>query len=240
MEYIPIILAFGAAIGAIVGNTWDKTQTGTRKLTSSGRYAFALVALSLICSVVSTYQQRDQKQTEELEKKKIGKIIETEIDSSLVSLLAPFKALYEENKGAGYVDKNEITIEMMLDENALEAAQRTCFALRPKTFHSYPDSGTWNDIFRNEISSGLNRIDQLVDRYGMKMNADILDALHDLQADRNFSGYARPSVVCGDAAEKTKGALTPCIFGQAIGSHKQYLNMLSKIAHINHADTLVR
>ncbi|MDZ4252597.1 MAG: hypothetical protein U1A72_08480 [Sulfuritalea sp.] len=233
MEYIPIILAFAAAIGAIVGNTWDKTQTGTRKLTSSGRYALALVVFSLIYSGVSAYQQRDQKQTEELDKKKIGKIVATEIDRSLVSLLAPFKALYGENKGTGYVPEKEITIEMMLEESALEAAQRTCLALRPKTFYSFPDSGTWNDIFRNDISSGLNRIDRLVDRYGIKMNADILDAIHDLQANGYFSGYARPRVVRDSAAEKTKGALPPCVIGQAIGSHKQYLNMLDRIKQLN-------
>lgn len=232
MEYIPIILAFAAAIGAILGNTWDKTQTGVKKLTSSGRYALALVIFSLIYSGVSTYQQRDQKQTEELEKKKIGKIVATEIDRSLVSLLAPFKALYGENKGTGFVP---ISIEMMLDKNALEAAQNTCLALRPKTFYSFPDSGTWNDIFRNDISSGLNRIDRLVDRYGMKMNADILDALHDLQANGYFSSYARPRVV-----RKAKGSLPPCVIGQAIGTHKQYLNMLNKIEQLNHADTLVR
>lgn len=240
MEYIPIILAFSAALVAIVGNTWDKTQKGARKLTSSGRYALALVVFSLIYSGVSTYQQRDQKQAEELEKKKIGKIVATEIDRSLASLLAPFKALYGENKDAGFTPEREITIEMMLDESALEAAQRTCLALRPNTFYTFPDSGTWNDIFRNDISSGLTRIDRLVDRYGMKMNADILDALHDLQANGYFSVYAKPRVVRDSTSKKAKGALPPCVIGQAIGSHKQYLNMLNRIKKLNHADTLVR
>lgn len=240
MEYIPIILAFAAAIGAIVGNTWDKTQTGVRKLTSSGRYALALVVFSLIYSGVSTYQQRDQKQAEELDKKKIGKIVATEIDRSLANLLAPFKALYHENKGTGFAPDKEITIEMMLDESAIDAAQRTCLALRPKTFYTFPDSGTWNDIFRNDISLGLNRIDRLVDRYGMKINADILDAIHDLQANGYFSAYARPRVMRDSAADKTKGALPTCVIGQAIGSHKEYLNMLNRIKQLNHADTLVR
>lgn len=234
------MLAFAAALGAIVGNTWEKTQTGTRKLTSSGRYALALVVFSLIYSGVSTYQQRDQKQAEELEKKKIGKIVATEIDRSLANLLAPFKALYGENKGTDFIPEKEIAIEMMLDESALEAAQRTCLALRPKTFYTFPDSGTWNDIFRNDISSGLNRIDRLVDRYGMKMNADILDALHDLQANGYFGAYARPRVARDSTSEKTKGDLPPCVIGQAIGSHKQYLNMLNRIKQLNRADTVVR
>ena len=240
MEYIPIILAFAAGIVAIVGNTWDKTQTGTRKLTSPGRTALALVVFSLIYSGVSTYQLRDKTQTEELDKKKIGKIVASELDRSLVSLLAPFKALYGENKGIGYVPEKEITIEMMLERSALDAAQRTCLDLRPKTFYSFPDSGTWNDIFRNDISSGLNRIDRLVDRYGIKMNADILDAIHDLQANGYFSVYATPRVVRDSAAEKTHGNLPLCVIGQAIGSHKQYLNMLNRIKQLNHADTLVR
>ncbi|STR45176.1 hypothetical protein [Iodobacter fluviatilis] len=240
MEYIQVILAFAAAIVAIVGTTWDKTQTGARKLTTPGRFTLALVVFSLIYSGVSTYQQREQKQTEELDKKKIDKIVSTEIDRSLISLLEPFKSLYGEYKGIGYVPEKEITIEMMLDESALDAAQHTCLALRPKTFDTFPDSGTWNDIFRANISSGLNRVDRLVDRYGIKMNADMLDALHDLQANGYFSGYARPRVVHEGTIEKTKGSLPPCVIGQAIGSHKEYLHMLNRIMHLNHVDTLVR
>ena len=240
VEYIPIMLAFLAALGAIVGNTWDKTQTGTNKLTSSGRYALALIVFSLIYSVASAYQQRDQKQAEELEKKKLGKIVASEISKSLGDLLSPFVALYRENKGGAYIPGKEITIGMMLDESALEAAQNTCLELRPKTFYTIPDSGTWSDIFRNDISSGITRIDKLVDRYGTKMNSDILDALHDLQANGYFSAYARPRMLRDSSTKSKKGDLPPCVIGQAIGSHKQYLNMLDRIEALNRPDTIVR
>lgn len=71
------------------------------------------------------------------------------------------------------------------------------------------------------------------------MNADILDALHDLQINGYFSGYARPRLVRNSNAEKSRSALPPCVIGQAIGSHKQYLTMLKRIESLNQAEALI-
>lgn len=167
MEYIPVLLAFASGISAIIigsaWDTWDKTQVGIKKLTIPGRCALALIVFSLIYSAVSTYQQREQKQIEELEKRKLGKIVAVEISRSLESLLSPFRALYTENRSGNYMSEKGITIDMMLDDGILKAAQDTCLELRPKTFYSFPDSGTWNDIFHRDITLGITRIDQLVD-----------------------------------------------------------------------------
>lgn len=142
MEYIGSIFAFASALIAIVGNTWNKDEVGVRKLTRPGRLALVLVLLSLIYSVASVYHQRDQKQREELEKKKLGKIISTEIARSLAAIKSPFRSLYMENNGGKYIPGNEITLDLMLTGPMLEKAQRTCLELRPETFYSIPDSGT--------------------------------------------------------------------------------------------------
>src|SRR5574340_859642 len=143
MEYIPILLAFAAALVAIVGNTWDKNAVGLKKLTVPGRFTLALVVFSLIYSLGSVYQQRDQKQREDLEKKKLGKIINTEISKSLDAIASAFRHLYMENNGGKYIPEKDISLDLMLTEPMLEKAQHTCLELRPKTFYSIPDSGTW-------------------------------------------------------------------------------------------------
>jgi|APLak6261663543_1056040.scaffolds.fasta_scaffold04648_2 hypothetical protein len=239
MEYIPIFLAFASSIIAIRGDTWDKTQIGIRKLTGPGRNTLALVVCVLIYSIFSTYEQRDQKQAEELEKKNLGKIIAVEVDRSLKSLLSPFKLLYMENKGGDYIPEEKITFDMMLDDNMLKAAQSTCLQLPPKSFISYSEKGaTWGYFFHKDITAGLARLDQLIDRYAIKMNADILDAIHDLQANGYFSSYAK-SYVPWDPTKK-KSTLNPCMFGQVIGSHKEYLTMLKRIESLNQPEKLIR
>ncbi|NPE55551.1 hypothetical protein HLB25_19955 [Dickeya dadantii] len=239
MEYIPIILAFASALVAIIGNTWDKAESGLKKLTTAGRFTFTLIVFALIYSLVSTYQQRDQKQHEELEKKKLGKIINTEITKSLNAIASPFRSLYIENNGGKYIDDNDISFDLMLMEPMLEKAQRICLELRPKTFYSIPDSGTWNDIFRTHITSGIGRLDRLVDRYGVSMSVDMLDAINDLQVNGYFSGYAY-HVPRRDSSFKSKDAIPVCAIGQAIGVHKVYLEMLKRIETLNNSEKLVR
>lgn len=239
MEYIPILLAFAAALAAIIGNTWDKNEVGLKKLTVPGRFTLALIVFSLIYSLCSANQQRDQKQREDLEKQKLGKIINIEISKSLDSIASPFRSLYIENNGGQYIPGKEITFDLMLTESMLVKAQRTCLELRPETFHSIPDLGTWNDIFRSGITSGIGRLDRIVDRYGILMSAEMLDAIHDLQVNGYFSGYAYIPRR-RDSSEKPKNNIPPCVIGQAIGVHKKYLTMLKRIDSLNDSEKLVR
>lgn len=239
MEYIPIFVAFALAIVAIVGNTWDKNAVGVKKLTISGRWTFALLFVALIFSLFSAYQQRDEKQNQETEKKRLGTIINTEIAKSLTAITSPFRSLYMENKGGNYIPEEEITYDLMLADSMIEKAQNTCLELRPVTFFSVPDSGTWNDIFRAGITSGIGRLDRLVDRYGLSMNTEMLDAIHNLQVNGYFSGYAYTSARRKNSAA-SKDTLPTCVIGQAIGSHKEYLMMLKRIESLNVSEKLVR
>lgn len=239
MDYIPIVLAFATALVAIIGNTWNKNETGIKKLTTSGRWTLALIAVSLVCSVALTYQQRDQKQREEIAKKTLGKIVNFELSKSLESITSPFRQLYIENAGGKYMPDKDISFDLMLAEPMLEKAQHTCLDLRPKTFYSFPDSGTWNDIFRRGITYGIDRLDRLVDRYGSSMNADVLDAIHDLQANGSFSSYANSRPIHQDSKNNID-TLPPCSIGQVIGAQKQYLTMLKRIQSLNNSETLIR
>lgn len=239
MEYTPIIVGFASAVIAIIGNTWNNNAVGLKKLTIPGRLTFALVVVALIFSLFSTYQQRNEKQNQESDKKILGTIINTEIMKSLGAITSPFRALYIENTGGNYIPEKEITYDLMLSDLMIEKAQNTCLDLKPKTFSSVPDSSTWRDMFRSGITIGIDRLDRLIDRYGLSMNTEMLDAIHDLQVNGYLSGYAYTNIR-RKTSPASRDSLPPCVIGQAIGSHKQYLTMLKKIESLNASDKLVR
>ncbi|WP_127446522.1 MULTISPECIES: hypothetical protein [Xanthomonas] len=239
MEYIVIIVAFGSALVAILGNTWDRNASGADKLTWTGRVTLSLAVIAFIVSSWSVHQQRDEKKTQEIEKKKLGMIISGEITRSLDAITSPFRSLYMENNGGKHIDEKKITYDLMLADSMLEKAQDTCLELRPKTFYSFPDSGTWNDIFRSGITDGIGRLDKVVDRYGVSMNTEMLDAIQDLRVNGYFSRYAYTNPR-RNSSDVSKDAIPQCVIGQAIGSHKKYLTMLKRIDALNDGEKLVR
>lgn len=239
MDYIPIVLAFAIAFVAIIGGTWDKNRTGISKLTTPGRWGLFLISMSLVYSIVFAYQQRDREQVEELSRKTLGSIVSFELAKSIDSIASPFRALYIENTGGNYIPKEDISFDLMLAEPALGKAQDKCLELRPTTFSSYPDSGTWNDIFRQGITSGIDRLDRLVDRYGLSMNSSVLDAIHDLQVNGSFSSYAYFRPVSKKSQDSSE-FVPPCTIGQVVGAQKQYLDMLKRIHSLNDSKTLIR
>lgn len=239
MEYFAIIVAFGSALAAIVGNTWDRNANGIDKLTWTGRVTLGCAVAALIVSGVLAHQQRDEKKTQEIEKKKLDMIISGEITRSLDAITSPFRSLYKENSGGKYIEEEKITYDLMLVDSMIEKAQDTCLELRPKTFYSFPDSGTWNDIFRTGITNGIGRLDRVVDRYGVSMNVEMLDAIQDLQVNGYFSRYAYTNPR-RSSSDVSKDAIPQCVIGQAVGSHKKYLTMLKRIEALNDGEKLVR
>ncbi|WP_095094050.1 hypothetical protein [Pseudomonas sp. Irchel 3A5] len=239
MDYFVIIVAFGTALAAIVGNTWDRNANGIAKLTCTGRATLFFAVAALVGSGYLAYQQRDEKKSQEVEKKKLGLIISGEITRSLDAITSPFRSLYKENSGGLYIKDEKITYDLMLEDSMIEKAQDTCLELRPKTFYSFPDSGTWNDIFRSGITNGIVRLDEVVDRYGVSMNTEMLDAIQDLKVNGYFSRYAYTNPR-RNSSDVSKDAIPQCVIGQAIGSHKKYLTMLKRIETLNDSEKLVR
>ncbi|MFB9038329.1 hypothetical protein [Xanthomonas arboricola] len=239
MDYFVIIVAFGSALAAIVGNTWDRNANGIDKLTCPGRVTLFFAVAALVGSGYLAYQQREEKKTQEIEKKKLGMIISGEITRSLDAITSPFRSLYIENNGGILIKEEKITYDQMLVDSMIEKAQDTCLELRPKTFYSFPDGGTWNDIFRSGITNGIVRLDQVVDRYGVSMNTEMLDAIQDLRVNGYFSRYAYTNPR-RNSSHVSKDAIPQCVIGQAIGSHKKYLTMLKRIDALNDGEKLVR
>lgn len=130
-----------------------------------------------------------------------------------------------------FVEQNDIPIEALLTKENLEKAQAICFADRPITFHSIPDSGTWGNIFRTHISFGVRRLERLLDRHSGTIDSRLIGAIHDLIERGYFSSYAYSKPV----KDKSKDPTLPyCLVGQAIGVHKKYLEMVDNVIKANH------
>ncbi|MFS2222330.1 hypothetical protein [Pantoea sp. B65] len=245
MEIFAVILTFLLGVVAIVGNTWDSSKSGADKLTTSGRWTAVLLLVSVLVSGYSAWDKYDKDQQAEQQKQQLGKIISTEITSSLNEIAEPFRELYIDNStGDLTTDKKKISFDMLLNEAMLEKAQTTCLARRPKNVISFPDRGNWHEIFRQDISAGNARLSKIVDRYGVSMSSGMLDAINDLQVNGSFSGYANSSALDIPARQAAqaddKDIELQCAIGQPIGAYKQYLTMLKKIASLNQPDKLLK
>ena len=105
-----------------------------------------------------------------------------------------------------------------------------CLELRPTSFISFPDSGTWHDIFELGIYNGISRMERLLDRYSHQMDSTLLQKAHDLVENGNFSGYAHYR---GYSKDEEVDEKYKCFAGQIVDTHKQYLNMIKEIYKAN-------
>tara|TARA_R110001632_G_scaffold1368_8_gene5675 strand:- start:4246 stop:4971 length:726 start_codon:yes stop_codon:yes gene_type:complete len=241
MEYIPIMLAFFSACVAINGDTWNASESGIKKLTRIGWIALFLISITFIYSVTTVYSAREKKIEFETDKERISKIINFEITKSLRRILSPFRHIYADHSSI-YVPEEDITIQVLLEDINLKKAQGVCLQNRPKNIVTFPDSGTWNDIFRAKISSGIERLESLQNRYSQQMSSELLESIYHLVEDGHFSRYAwyRPIPISSEDTKNDKLISPTCIFSQMEGTHKEYLNMISRIYKANKSNVYQR
>lgn len=242
MEYMPVFLAFLSACIALKGNTWDASEVGIDKLTSNGKYALALIVFALIYSASTVYSAREKQFESERDNDRISKIIDYEVTKSIRSIIRPFRSLYMEYTAIGYIPDEDISLKILLEKNNLEKAQKICFELHPTIVISIPDSGNWHEIFRVGITSGINRLESLQVRYSDQMSSELLESIHNLIEKGYFSGYAwhKPTSMAGQKSDDESKSIPQCVFGQAIGAHKEYLTMIGKVYEANKSNIYQR
>ena len=161
LDFIPVLLVFAAGVTAIVGGTWDSTQSGVYKLTNPGRWTAVFLLCTTIYSAHTTYKNYELNKSKEAYKSNISSIISYEIDESLSALLSPFRSLYIEYNGGNYIPDKEITLEMLLLPVNIKKAQAMCLQNYPTSFTSSEGKLTWREIFRRDIKRGVNRLERL-------------------------------------------------------------------------------
>ncbi len=239
MEYVPVVIAFVLALVALIGDTYCKDAHGAKRLTSLGWITLVLIGASFVYSLYAAYAQREAVAKKRAGTALVAKVVHDEVHEGLRALLPPFRQLYIDNKNLGYVPEDSITIEKMLAPGVVNKAINTCLDSRPKTFTTIPDSGTWNNIFRINITSGIDTLNNVVTQYGKYASPELISAIHTLEAKGDMSSYAHwvpPKAAPIDAASP----LPRCFVGWPIGAYKQYLNMLQALQDANNANSAAR
>lgn len=234
-DYIPIIVAFGSGLLAIFGGTWDSTKSGFDRLTKTGRCTFFLLVASAIISVITTRHGIETKNRIKNHRNEIAIMVKDDIDISIDNLLYPFREVYIDINGGAFINLDEITIEMLLDDSFTSISERICLEDRPVHSYSIPDKGTWRDIFTAGISSGVTRLEQLRLLHSANINAEVMKSIRELLVNGPLTHFARsqykPDV-------NTNSKLPKCLISQGIGTHKEFISMIKKIHETSRRNVL--
>lgn len=188
MQLTLILFSAVLSVLALVGETWDSTQpTVLQKLTGLGKVTIVLIVFVTGISLCTTYQDNQKKMARE---KAVRSLITEQVDMSLDSILSPFRALYRDTHSTGYIDDNDVTFDLLLSPDTLQSFENVCLKLRPTTFYSVPDAGTWEDILQAGIGRGLLRLRRLVNTYAGQMDPTLQQRVHQLLDRGSFNHYA--------------------------------------------------
>src|SRR5574341_1248547 len=86
-DYIPSLVAFAAALVALVGKPkWDPKQRGLRRLTVAGRLTLALATIALLSSFALTWRAQQAADLRQTQQAKITRVAHTELRLALQDL----------------------------------------------------------------------------------------------------------------------------------------------------------
>lgn len=230
MDYILVGLTVLAGVVAIRGDTWDATKKNLReRLTGTGK---ATLVVLIATGLLSTWKQYADNREKADRDEAAKSVINYEIDRSLADILKPFRAMYRDTKNLGYTPDDSITLSMLLSQESLKNLQSVCLDMRPKTFFSIPDAGTWDDILDSDIKSGVNRLKHLVDVYAQQMEPTLLIAVHQFLNSGAFNhraiDFERTALDGGNTVPK-------CFANPAADTYKSYLEKIRVITELNGA-----
>lgn len=87
VHYIPSIVAFAAALVALIGKPkWDPEKRGLRRLTVTGRLTLALATIALLSSFALTWRAQEAADLRRAQQEKITRVAHTELRLALQDL----------------------------------------------------------------------------------------------------------------------------------------------------------
>lgn len=223
MDHIPAITGFAVAICAIFGNTWDRSKTGWRRFTKTGLITLTALALGVLVSVVATSQSNNRKEKIENHRNEVAQMIKDDIRIGINELLYPFRLIYEDIHMNGDV----ATIDMLLEEDNLKNSQEVCLDMRPAQITLIPDQGDWNAIFKDSITRGVSRLEQIRLMQNENLSSELMGSIRELLVEGPLTGYARDQ---RSKIVKKDRMIPDCFVGHAIGAHEKFLKMIKNIS----------
>jgi hypothetical protein len=103
MEYLLLMLSLTSALLGIVGNAWDNTKTGLKKITPLGGIVITVLLFSSILTIYSTYKKNK-------EFSNIKSLVYSKIELGIWDILSPFNFNGPVKDTAEYFSKIKDTV----------------------------------------------------------------------------------------------------------------------------------
>jgi hypothetical protein len=180
LDYLPSIVAFLAALAAIVGAPkWDPSKRGLQRLNTAGRVTLVVAAGAFVASVLTTWRSQP------LHRAQMIAAAHTELRVALKMLTEPFADAFYHDSPPGYVDASGDIGPLDLAPPAVfDSRWRTAIAqLDLKQKIALDDAGRarWQ-VFQDAATSSAARIDRVLQLYGTYFDPEVLTLVLQLQS----------------------------------------------------------
>ncbi len=177
-DYIPSIVAFAAALVALVGKPkWDPEKRGLRRLTPAGRLTLALASIALLSSFALTWRAQQAADLRRIQQEKITRVAHTELRLALQDLSGWFVEVLWQAKldtvVPGY--QGPRTSGLIFPQCMLDDRDRAMIAAKLKA------QPGWRDSIKDAAIRSSAEIDRTLQIYAAYLSPDVLDAVSALR-----------------------------------------------------------
>jgi len=222
LDYSPSIVAFAAALIALVGKPkWDPEKRGLQRLTSSGRLTLALATIALLSSFVLTWRAQQGADLRRIQQEKITHVAHTELRLALQDLSGWFvEALWQaklDTVRPGYSGPR--TSGLIFPQCMLNNGDRALIAAKLK-------NQPWRkEAIKDAAIRASGEIDRTLQIYAAYLDPDVLSLLSELRhSDFLFRIQRIEEQPMLDIPEAERGHFPPDAFG-----YEQFWNLVMQL-----------
>ncbi len=177
-DYIPSIVAFAAALVALVGKPkWDPKKRGLRRLTLTGRLTLALASVALLSSFAFTWRAQQAADVRRTQQEKITRVAHTELRLALQDLSGWFVEVLWQAKldtvVPGYQGPH--TSGLIFPKCMLNDGDRAMIAAKLKA------QPGWRDSIKSAAIRASGDVDRTLQIYAAYLSSDVLGAVSALR-----------------------------------------------------------
>ena len=235
LDHIPALTGFAIGLCAIFGDTRDKNKPFWRSFTRTGFITLAALILGVFGSAGANIYSDYKKDKIERHRNEVAEMIRDDINIGINELLHPFRMIHKDTYPETYVGGEIATLDTLLEENNLINSQEVCLDIKPINIILIPDQGTWRDIFKDSITRGVSRLEQIRLMQNQNLSSELMASIRELLVNGPLIGYARDQ---NNSFVKKDRMIPDCFVGHAIGAHKEFLEMIKKISHASERNLL--
>jgi len=176
LDYIPIILAFAAAIVAIGGEKkMNPAKRGLRRLTKTGWAAFALAVVALLTGIATTWRSHVALEAQARQREILHSVADTEIRLALHTITQNFFLLLDDDAPDA---RFALVPPHVFDSKRIQAAQSIDIR-QPLPIFSPPTC--WAELLRSSADRGSQQLTQALQIYAPYLDPEVLALLSELR-----------------------------------------------------------